>query len=107
MPVEPERLAGLLEEARDGVRLRVYVKPESPEERLVLEGGDLVYYTPEPPVRGRANASLVRFLARALRVSRVDVEIVRGLRERTKIIHVRGLTPGEAAVRLAEAVEEA
>jgi len=107
VPVDPEALAGLVEEARGGCRLRVYVKPESPSERLVLEGGDLVFYTPEPPVGGRANAALVRFLARALGVGRVDVEIVRGLRSRVKIVRVQGLDPREAAERLARAVEAA
>jgi uncharacterized protein YggU (UPF0235/DUF167 family) len=107
VPVEVDKVAGLVEGVKGGVRFRVYVKPESPEDKLVLEGGDLVFYTSEPPVRGRANAALVRYLARLLGVSRVDVEIVRGLRERTKIIVVRGITPGEAAARLAESVEEA
>lgn len=106
MPVDVDKLAGLVEEVRGGSRLRVYVKPESPEEKLVLEGGELVFYTTEPPVQGRANAALVRFLSRALGVSRVDVEIVRGLRDRVKIVRVEGLGPGEVASRLAGVVEE-
>ncbi|MEB2837217.1 MAG: DUF167 domain-containing protein [Desulfurococcales archaeon] len=106
MPVEVEKLVGLVEEVRGGSRLRVYVKPESPEEKLVLEGGELVFYTSEPPVQGRANAALVRFLSKALRVSRADVEIVRGLRDRVKLVRVEGLGPGEVAARLAEVVEE-
>jgi uncharacterized protein (TIGR00251 family) len=106
VPVDVDRIAGLVEEIRGGSRIRVYVKPESSEEKLVLEGDELVFYTREPPVRGRANAALIRYLSRALGVSRVDVEIVRGLSERTKIVRIEGLTPGEVASRLARVVEE-
>lgn len=106
MPVEVDRIAGLAEEVHGGSGIRVYVKPESSEEKLVLEGGDLVFYTREPPVRGRANAALARFLSRALGVSRVDVEIAGGLSGRAKIVRIKGLTPGEVASRLARVVEE-
>jgi len=106
VPVDVDKLAGLVEEVRGGSRLRIYVRPESSGEKLVLEGGELVFYTREPPVRGRANAALIRYLSRALGVSRVDVEIVRGLSERTTIVRVEGLSPGEVASRLARVVEE-
>ena len=44
----------LVEEAHGGVKLRGYVKPRSRETRLALEEGELVFYTEEEPVKGRA-----------------------------------------------------
>ncbi len=50
------------------IDLIIYVKPRSRETKLVVEGGELVFYTTEPPVGGRANASLVKYLSRRLGV---------------------------------------
>ncbi len=105
MAVNKEVILRLLEESRRGTRIRVYVKPDSNRDALVLEEDELVFYTEEPPVQGRANAALVRFIARALGVNPGKVEIVHGLRDRVKIVEVEGLDPETVAERLAEAAE--
>ncbi len=83
------RIMRYLEERRDGVLLTIYVKPGSNRDELVLEGDELVYYTSEPPVKGRANASLIRFLSRTLDLPISKIDIVYGARERLKKIMVR------------------
>lgn len=105
MPVPPETISKLLEDYGDRVRFPVFVKPESNRTALILEGDELVFYTEEPPVEGRANASLIRFLARALGVSGSNIEIIRGARSRSKVVEVRGLNVDEVSRRLAEVVE--
>lgn len=105
MPVNPEVIEKLVEETSRGVRFRVYVKPESNKVALVLEEDELVFYTDEPPVEGRANASLIRFIARALGVSTSRVDIVRGARDRLKVVEVRDLPKEQVVARLAEAAE--
>ncbi len=105
MPVNPEALRSVVEEAREGVRIRVYVKPESNREALVLEEDELVFYTEEPPIQGRANAALIRYLARVFNVNPGMVEIVRGARDRLKIVEIRGVDLETAIQRLAEATE--
>ena len=45
-----------------------------------------------PPVEGKANDALVRFLAETLGVSRAQIEIVAGLASRRKVVRVRGVT---------------
>jgi uncharacterized protein (TIGR00251 family) len=44
-----------------------------------------------PPVEGEANHALIKFIARACRVPKKDVEIVSGGRSREKTILIRGL----------------
>jgi len=105
VPVDPEALKGAIEEVEGGVRIRVYVKPESPREALVLEEGELVFYTNEPPLEGRANAALIRFIARALGVSTALVRLVAGQRSRLKVVEVRDVKPEYVLERLAQAVE--
>jgi len=45
-----------------------------------------------PPVDGKANEHLVRFLAKTFRVNRRDVEIEQGLTGRNKRVRIRGVT---------------
>jgi hypothetical protein len=56
-----------------------------------------------PPERGRANAELVRLLARELAVPAARVTVVRGAAARDKVIEIEGITIQEADRRLAGA----
>jgi len=105
VPVPPESLRKVVEEVEGGVRIRIYAKPESPREGLFLEEDELVFYTSEPPIEGRANAALIRFLSKALGVSTSRVRIVAGARSRQKIVEVRDARLEEVLERLAQAVE--
>jgi hypothetical protein len=53
-----------------------------------------------PPVEGRANDALVRFLAAALGVPRGAVTVVAGTRSRRKLLHITGVTLADAERRL-------
>ena len=70
------------------VDIEVYVKLESGEAKLVVEGDDLVFYTDEPPLQGRANASLIRYLSRVLHLSPSKIDVVYGVRERLKRVRI-------------------
>jgi len=95
------RLTGI-EERREGVLLRVAVRPESSEDRIEIENGELVVYVSEPPIHGRANAALKRVLSRKLGVRTGEIEIVRGLRDRVKYVFIRGLSESEVRAKLEE-----
>jgi len=105
MPVPPDSLRKVVEEVEGGVRIRVFVKPESPREGLFLEEDELVFYTSEPPIEGRANAALIRFLSKALGVSTSMIRIVAGLRSRQKVVEVRDARLEEVLERLSRVVE--
>jgi uncharacterized protein (TIGR00251 family) len=53
-----------------------------------------------PPVEGRANEALVRFLAARLRLPKRQIQIVSGETSRTKVVSIEGLTPAEVTARL-------
>ncbi|HDI31462.1 MAG TPA: DUF167 domain-containing protein [Thermofilum sp.] len=84
-----------IENVKNGVKLEVVVKPESTEEKLALEGGDLVFYTKEPPLHGRANASLIKFFSRVLNISSSKIDIIHGYRKRNKVLLVREMNKEE------------
>ena len=75
-----------------GVIISIFVKPDSPKEELVFEGNELIFYTMEPPVKGRANAALIRFFAKILGIPRSRISIIYGKRDRLKKILIMDAT---------------
>lgn len=57
-----------------------------------VEGDTVKVRLNAPPVDGKANAALVKFLAEKLGVSRAQIEIVSGETGRRKLVRVRGIT---------------
>lgn len=79
-------------ESGDGVTFQVKVVPRAKRDEIVgVEGGALKVRLNAPPVEGKANVALVKFLAEKLAKRRGDVEIVRGETGRHKTILVRGV----------------
>ena len=46
-----------------------------------------------PPVDGKANAALLKFLADKLRLSKADIELKSGECSRDKVVRISGTTP--------------
>ena len=65
-----------------------------------LHGAELRIRITAPPVDGAANEALIQVLARALGLSRSDINLLAGEGSRSKIVSARGITPDEAAHRL-------
>ena len=83
------------------VVLRVRVIPRARTNALASDGtGGLRARLTAPPVEGAANRALIDLVARALRVKRADVELVKGERGRDKLVAVRGLSADEVARRV-------
>jgi len=53
-----------------------------------------------PPVKGKANKELTAFLSQLLRVSKSQIDIVRGHTTRNKVIAINGLSREEIMKRL-------
>jgi len=84
-----------------GVTLRVRVQPRASREGLGGErDGALVVRLTAPPVEGKANEALARFLGRALGVPPSAVRVVRGATGRDKRVAVDGVTAAAALARL-------
>lgn len=80
-----------LYETSKGIIINIYVKPNSAIEQLALENDDLIYYTKEPPIKGRANAALIRFLSKVLGLSVSRIDIIYGTRKRSKRVLIRDI----------------
>jgi len=77
----------------EGWLLAIRVQPSASVTKVVGEHGDeLKVRLAAPPVDGKANAELVRFLARAVGVPRGAVAVVRGQSSRSKIVRIGEVT---------------
>ena len=70
---------------------KIRVVPNAPKSRCVGEYGDGVKVKiAAPAMDGKANAELVKYLAKALGVSRACVRIVSGETSRDKLVEISG-----------------
>jgi uncharacterized protein (TIGR00251 family) len=87
------------------LRFEVHAKPRAKKSKVVgLHGAALDVALGAPPVDGAANLELTAVLAKALRVPRSAIAIVRGESSRTKLVEVVGIGAAELRARLAAAV---
>ena len=90
-------------ESRDGITFNVKVIPRAKRDEIVgVEGEAVKIRLNAPPVEGRANEALVKFLADVLKIPRAQIEIVRGETSRHKVVRVRGI-PVEQLKKLLKA----
>jgi len=91
-----------LRETADGVVVNVRVVPRAP--RSVVQGllGDaLKIRLAAPPVEGKANTELVRFLAGALDLHAGRIQLLAGATGRNKRVLIQGLSGAAVTAKLA------
>jgi len=77
-----------------GVTLRLHIQPGAKKTEVAgLHGEALKIRLAAPPVDGKANASLIAFLADRLGVAKSAVTLVSGDASRAKRVRVSGIGP--------------
>lgn len=91
-----------LHDGQGGAALTIRVTPRARRTEIagVLEDGTLRIRVTEPPVEGKANRALVKFLAQVLGVRSNRIQIVAGEKGLDKIVSVLDLTAQEAEARI-------
>ena len=76
-----------------GAALAIRVTPRAKKDEVsgILDDGTIKVRLTAPPVEGKANASLIKFLAEILSVSRSKIEIVAGESGRDKLVSILDL----------------
>jgi uncharacterized protein (TIGR00251 family) len=88
-------------EVPGGVELRVWGKLTVARSEIVgLHGEALKIRIAAPAGEGRANETLVEFLADFLGLSRSQISIIRGEKTREKVLFLRGIKAEELAGKL-------
>ena len=97
-PVPPAALPGIVADG-DGSRITLQVVPRASRTEVVGAYGDdsLRLRLAAPPVDGKANRELLRFLSE---VPARALELVSGQTGRRKVVRVAGIAPDAARARL-------
>jgi len=83
----------IFREANGAVTFAVKLVPRASRNEIVgVESDALKIRLTAPPVEGKANEALVKFLAECLDVGRSQIEIVSGEKSRHKMVRVRGIS---------------
>ena len=78
----------LRELAQPGAEIAVRVTPKASRNRITVEDGTIRVYVTVVPEGGKANAAVVKLLAKALGVPKSRLELVRGATARDKVFRV-------------------
>ncbi len=82
----------MFQESKNGITFAVKLVPRGKRDEIVgVENDAIKIRVNAPPVEGRANEALLKFLAQRLNVACANVEIVRGETSRNKVVRVRGI----------------
>lgn len=93
--------SGMIREVPGGVRIAVRLTPRASRDAILGEqNGALKVALTAPPVEGKANKALIRFLAKKLGVPPGAVKIVSGEHARDKVVEAGGIGEADAATRL-------
>ncbi len=77
-------------------KIRVKVNPGASRTQILgVEDGVYRVRVAAPPVKGKANKELVRYLATLFKVRKGDIEISSGEHARTKAITIKGIQTKE------------
>lgn len=83
------------------VKINVQVSPNARHNEVVgFESDILKVKVAAPPLQGKANKELIKFLGQTLKISRGSITIERGLTSRNKVIAIVGLDRAEIVKRL-------
>lgn len=87
----------MIREVDGGVEVTLHLQPRASRTEVVGVHGDAIKLrVAAPPVDGEANEELIRFLAKALGVTKTQVAIVSGTTGRKKRVRVEGVDPVQA-----------
>ncbi|RMD82008.1 MAG: YggU family protein [Lentisphaerae bacterium] len=94
-------MASFIQTHKDGVCISVQVKPQCSRTGVLgIHDGHLVIGLKSPPVEGKANTELIKYLAKYFDLPRIDVEIINGTKNRRKTVLLAGKTKDELLRKL-------
>lgn len=89
----------------DNIKLVLHVQPGAKRTEVIgLHGDALKIRLAAPPIEGRANEALLRFIAGSFNVPRRNVELKQGALSRHKVVLVNGSTLDPESLLISENV---
>ncbi|MEI7881303.1 MAG: DUF167 domain-containing protein [bacterium] len=86
---------------KGGAIINVHATPRASKNQIQgLHGNALKIRLQAPPVDGKANETLIEFLAGALGIPRRQITIISGQTSRQKRLRLQGITAGQVEIKL-------
>ncbi len=93
-----------IQQTADGVVLSVRAVPRASKNAIQgVHDGALKIRLTTPPVDGKANQALIKYLSKALKISKSQIELMQGETSRHKILKITGITMDEIIRKTEEA----
>ena len=74
-------------------KIQIRVQPNSSKSRISVDKDESIkIYLNSPPVDGKANVECVKLLSKKLKISKSQIEISKGFKNRMKTLIIHGLT---------------
>ena len=90
-----DRLKPSITRIEGGIRIVVHVVPNAKETKIQLEtDGSLLMRVNAPPVKGKANREIAKWLSKRLRKTSSQIRIVAGLASNLKTLEITGIDEG-------------
>jgi len=81
-----------ISETKNGLILELYVKPNSKEFKIVVDGDEIVVFCTEEPTKGKVNKELIKEFSRLFHN---EVELVSGFTSKQKRLLIKGVGKDE------------
>lgn len=77
-----------IKETKDGTIITIYVKPNSPNFKIELEGKEIIVYSTEEPEKGKVNKEILKEFSKLLHAT---VALASGTTSRQKQLFVKDM----------------
>lgn len=100
--MDVDEIMAVLNTTEKSVVLPCWIQPRASRNKVVgVHDGNIKISLTAPPVDGKANSELVKFISRSLKIPKGAVEIVSGESSRRKLLAVSTLSAKDIAEKLA------
>jgi uncharacterized protein len=86
-----------IKETKDGVLLSIFVKPNSPQFKVALDGDEIVVYATEEPEKGKVNKEIIKELTKLFHSK---VELSSGAASRQKQLMIKEISKQQVEIFL-------
>jgi len=81
-----------IEDIQDGIRVRIHAIPNARRTEILIEpDGAITMRVNAPPVKGKANREIVKWLSKKLHKPNSHIRIIAGLRSHIKVVDIIGI----------------
>jgi uncharacterized protein len=77
-----------IKETKDGVSLKIFVKPNSPKFKIEFDGTEIIVYSTEEPTKGKVNKEIIKEFTKILHSK---AELASGFTSKEKQLFIKGM----------------